>query len=101
MSGEAAFEALVERYTSEPDIELRKAFSSPGLCVDGSIFAMFVRGDLVVKLPAERCAELVDAGLGTPFESGRRRMREWVTIGAGEVDRWAGLAEEALAFGRG
>jgi TfoX/Sxy family transcriptional regulator of competence genes len=99
-SGEATFEDLVARLTREPDVELRTAFNSPGLRVDGKIFAMHVRGELVVKLPAERCAELVASGAGRPFEAGRRRMREWVTIGEADVGRWPELAEEALAFGR-
>jgi hypothetical protein len=52
----------------------------------------------VVKLPAGRCAELVAAGAGRPFQSGRRVMREWVTIEGVDPAAWVAYAEEALAF---
>jgi uncharacterized protein YndB with AHSA1/START domain len=58
---------------------------------------MLVAGELVVKLPAERCAEIV-AGGGRPFESGSRRMREWVVVGAARTADWPALSEDALAF---
>jgi hypothetical protein len=60
-----------------------------------------VRGELVVKLPAERCADLVAAGSALPFESGRGRpLRQWVSIPTGDPAEWLALAEEALAFAR-
>ncbi len=67
--------------------------------VGGKIFAMLVGERLVLKLPAERCAELVAAG-SEPFESGGRPMREWVSVGSGAAGDWPELAEEALAFAR-
>jgi TfoX/Sxy family transcriptional regulator of competence genes len=98
----AAFDELAARFAGRPAVDRRTSFRSPGLTVDGRIFAMLVDGELVVKLPAARCAELVEAGAGRPFESGRRRMREWVTItGAPEPVRWGELADEAFAFVRG
>ena len=62
MNADDAFDALVERHTREPDVDLRKAFASPALRVGERLFAMYVRGDLVVKLPADRCAQLVADG---------------------------------------
>jgi hypothetical protein len=62
---------------------------------------MLVRDELVVKLPAARCAELVAAGGAHPFEVGRRRMREWVAITHDVGADWRVLVREALAFVRG
>ncbi|HEX8054007.1 MAG TPA: hypothetical protein VF517_13535 [Thermoleophilaceae bacterium] len=76
-----------------------KAFRSPGLKVDGRIFAMLVGEELVVKLPAERCKALVTDGAARPFESGSRKMREWVVIELPPT-RWPELAREALSFVR-
>lgn len=73
----------------------------PGLRAGRTIFAMLVDGELVVKLPAERCLALIDAGGARPFEVGRRRMREWASVEPGGPHDWPALAREALAFARG
>jgi hypothetical protein len=83
----------------EPGVDEGTGFgTNPGLRVGGKIFAMEVRGKLVVKLPAERCEQLVAEG-AEPFVVGRRQMREWVAIEPGAQD-WRALAREALAFVR-
>ena len=68
--------------------------------VGGKIFAMLPYDELVVKLPAERCAAMVEAGEGRPFVSGKRTMREWVVVEGVDLDRWADLAADALAHVR-
>src|SRR5207244_13409690 len=70
--------------------------SNPGLRVGGKIFAMISRGELVVKLPAERVDELVESGASTRFDAGKGRpMKEWVSVPAKHHRRWAKLATEA------
>jgi hypothetical protein len=66
LSAEAAFRQVVARMRDEPDTEEGRALHAPGLKVDGRIFAMFMKEQLVVKLPAERCAQLVDDGAANP-----------------------------------
>jgi hypothetical protein len=93
------FEAILERFDGEPDIEHGTGWGkSPGLRVRRKIFAMLIDDELVVKLPADRCAELADAGHGRPFRSGGREMREWVVVGEEHADEWLRLAEDAHAF---
>lgn len=76
----------------------RPGFGSEALKVGGKIFAMPVEGALVVKLPAERVAALVESGVGSRFDPGHGRlMREWVVIRDAKVD-WLGLAREAREF---
>jgi hypothetical protein len=95
------FQAICDRLlAADPDIELKHAFSSPGLRYKDKIFAMHVRGDLVVKLPAHRGEELGSDGTARPFRVGQRVMREWVVIGADREFEWDALADEALAFAR-
>ena len=78
-----------------------RKFGSNGLKVNGKLFAMLVRGSLVVKLPKARVDALVGEGLGTPFDPGHgRRMKEWVTVAAGAAE-WVDLAREACRFVRG
>jgi hypothetical protein len=98
----SGFDAIVARFDGEADIEAGTGWgSSPGLRVRRKIFAMLVDGELVVKLPADRCAELVTAGRARPFRTGGREMREWIAVGEDHAHEWLGLAEDAHAFVRG
>jgi hypothetical protein len=100
MDATDAFSAIAGQLLDEPGVIEKTGFgSSPGLRVRGKIFAMLVRDELVVKLPAERCAALVAGGSARPFDSGRGRvMKQWVTVGAARAPEWPALAREALAF---
>lgn len=102
MDAEAAFAALAERFTREPDVEFGTGFGSvPGLRAKRKIFAMLQYGELVVKLPANRCAAMIKAGDARPFVVRRRTMREWVVVEGVDEDAWAALVAEALAYVRG
>lgn len=100
---ERAFQKLVKALTKadasiQPPEPSRRAFGSNALKVDGKIFAMLVRGSLVLKLPKTRVAELINAGIGGTFDAGKGKpMKEWVTILAVPA-KWAGLAREARQF---
>ena len=73
--------------------------ANEGLRVSGKIFAMLVRGELVVKLPRDRVDELVDAGAARRFDAGKGRpMKEWASVPASASRRWRGLVEEARTF---
>ena len=71
-----------------------RGFGANSLRVGGKIFAFVRGGDLVVRLPAARAAELVAAGDGTPFTSGGRELRGWVVLQAADAAAWAGYLEE-------
>jgi hypothetical protein len=66
------------------------------------IFVMFVRGRLVLKLPAKRVDELVAAGEGVRFDANKGTpMREWFSLDPEADLPWLPLASEALEFARG
>jgi TfoX/Sxy family transcriptional regulator of competence genes len=98
------FAELAERFAGEPGVVLPadgapRRFGSEALTVGGAIFAMLTRGELVVKLPAGRVAELIDSGAGRPFTSGKGRpMREWVEVAVDDAEVRYELAREALRF---
>jgi hypothetical protein len=74
------------------------AFGDNGEKVNGKLFALDVRGALVVKLPKARVDALVVAGKGTRFEpSPGRVMKEWLVVDAAPATR-AALKREARAF---
>ena len=63
------------------------------------IFVMFVRGRLVLKLPAERVEELVAAGEGVRLDANKGTpMREWFSVDPEAGLPWLPLAREALDF---
>ena len=73
-------------------------FGSTALRTNGKLFALFVRGTLVVKLPKKRVDALVDAGLAEYFDPGHgRRMKQWATILSPTLS-WVELATEAHQF---
>lgn len=76
-------------------------FGRSALRCEGKIFAMFVRGRLVVKIPAARVDELVRASEGVRFDANKGTpMKEWLSLDPGSEVEWADLAREALEFVR-
>jgi len=76
-----------------------RGFGANGLTVGGSIFAMVVRGRLVVKIDRDRVAALVAAGSGKPLETSTgKRMKEWVSLDPEHDEAFRALVREALTF---
>jgi hypothetical protein len=76
-------------------------FGKSALRFNGKIFAMLVRGDLVLKLPGERVDELVEDGHGVRFDANKGTpMREWLSLDSDSDQPWLPLAHEALSFAR-
>lgn len=95
------FDELVDEFVGRPGVTPPGAhgggFGSHALKVDGSIFAMYVRDHLVVKLPRARVLDLIDDGTGAPFDANTGTpKKEWLTVLDESV--WRELADEALAF---
>jgi hypothetical protein len=76
-------------------------FGRSALRFNGKIFAMLVRGRLVVKLPAGRVDSLVHDGLGVRFDANKGTpMKEWFSLDPRSELDWTELAREALEFVR-
>jgi len=76
-------------------------FGRGALRYQGKIFAMLVRGRLVVKLPADRVAALVGSGEGVAFDANKGTpMREWLSLDPASSLPWLPLTREALEFAR-
>ena len=76
-------------------------FGRGSLKYRGKIFAMLVRGSLVVKLPADRVTALISAGDGVAFDANKGTpMREWFSLASDSDLDWLPLATEALEFAR-
>ncbi len=53
---------------------------------------------LVVKLPRQRVAELIDAGIGEPFAPAGKVFNEWLSIPSADRALWRKLLHEGVAF---
>ena len=84
-----------EKQAGEPG----RKFGKNGLKTrSGKLFALFTQGTLVVKLPKERVATLVEEGAGKLFDPGHGRlMKEWLTVTSPKAS-WTELAKEAHGF---
>jgi len=71
-------------------------FGSPVLKMRGKVFAMLVKGRLVVKLPRGRVDKLLASRLGEPFDPGHGKpSKEWVAVDPNMSRRWGPLVDEA------
>lgn len=102
---ERRYAAIVQTLTRKPgvtqDAGSRKGFGSSGqLKVHDRIFAMLVRGDLVLKLPRHAVDAAVAERLGRRFEPRRdgRLMKEWLVVATNSKADWLTLARDALDY---
>lgn len=80
-TAEEFFADLSVEQLTRPGVSGGRIWHNEGLTANGKIFAMLVRGRLVVKLPATRAAGLIVAGDGVAFEPRPGRpMRQWVVV---------------------
>ena len=103
---EAHFALIVRELMHHPNVtppeegQAANRFGSSALKIKNKIFAMLVRGNLVVKLPKARVKTLIANGKGMHFEPRRdgRGMKEWIVLDPSMTDEWLSLSREALAF---
>lgn len=88
--------AALRRDTRVTEMEM---FGARGFRVRGKVFAIFWKGDLVLKLPEERAQALVAAKVAKSWDPGHgRQMREWIAFAPRTGGRWLKLVEEARDF---
>jgi hypothetical protein len=91
------FAPVVDAFAADPAVTAGRMMASFGLKVNDKIFAMVVKGMLVVKLPKARVDEMVGGGAGEHLETGQgRKMKEWIAV-RGDAG-WVELAREAYGF---
>lgn len=97
LRAEPSLAPVIDAYEEQAGPRGRK-FGSNGLKTNGKLFALFTQGTLVVKLPKERVAALVERGVGKPFDPGHGRlMKEWLAVTSPRAS-WLALAKEAHGF---
>lgn len=97
--GEKLFAQIASFYATpqtEYPVERAKLFGFDCFRINGKVFAKLHSGQLVMKLPANRIAALVDSSQVKAYEHRGRVLKEWGVIEASK-DIIA-LAEEARVF---
>lgn len=90
-----SFAPVAKAFLKDSQVTGGMMMASYGLKVKGKIFAMYGRGQFVVKLPKQRVDAMVESGAGKRFDPGHRRlMKEWVVVLTGKQS-WIALAKEA------
>jgi hypothetical protein len=94
------FWELAEPFLARDGVAAGKLMGFPCLRIEGGFFCTCDprTGELIVKLPKARVAELVASGSGQPFAPAGRVFSEWVLIDHRDEQTWIELMSEALAF---
>lgn len=92
---------LVPALEGLPGVDVQRKANHVSFLTGKKVFAYTMAAGLVVKLPAERIAELVDKGKAAPLVMGKRTMKEWAVIEPKEAKKHAknpALLKEAMGF---
>lgn len=94
------YDELTDDLLYDPAVGRSTMMGFPCLRRAGRFFASFdARAEaMVVKLPRERVAELVESGVGDPFAPNGRVFREWVSLPEPDREGWRRILAEALGF---
>ena len=96
---QALFESIIATHTRDAGVTKAKNFGSDGLRTGGKVFASLHKGQLLIKLPANRVESLVASGTASRFDPGMgRTMKEWVVVAPDRAQDWPALAAESRAF---
>ena len=95
--------ALADELLERDDVDEGTLMGFPCLRVGGRFFSTCDHrsGDLIVKLPRQRVAELIEDGVGAPFSPAGRVFKEWALVAERDRAAWLALMDEAYAFVKG
>jgi hypothetical protein len=100
-AGSATYDAVEHELLADPAVATGVLFGHRCLKFGRKVFACEHDGELLVKLPPDRLAELKAAQGARDFEPMGRRMGGWVKVPEPDGDAvraWTALADEAKAF---
>lgn len=94
------WELAAELQAADDRVTEGTIMGSPCLRVGKEFLAMnhHKRDGLVVKLPAVRVSELIEAGEGESFAPAGKVFKEWLAVTDVDEARWRELLNEGLAF---
>jgi hypothetical protein len=96
----AFFWDIAESFLADPTTSVGTLMKFPCLRVNGSFLAICDHrtGDLIVQLPRQRVAQLIDDGAARPFAPAGRTFKEWASIPERDAGTWRSLLTEARTY---
>lgn len=97
---ELFWELAAELHGQDPRVVEGTIMGSKCLRVGKEFLALvdYKGSGLVVKLPRERVAEIVEAKTGKPFGPGGKIFKEWLSVPKQDRKRWRSLLLEGIQF---
>jgi hypothetical protein len=94
------WELIGELQLADPRVEEGTIMGGRCARVAGEFLALVDHkgSGLVVKLPRDRVAQLIEQGHGQPFAPAKKVFKEWIAIPTQDRRRWRSLLEEGIAF---
>ncbi len=98
-SSDTLYSIIADELRTDPAVSQSKMFGSQGFKIAGKVFAVLVKGNLILKLPKVRVDHLVASDKGEHFDPGHGRiMKEWVAVKPTDQNEWLALAKQAKDF---
>ena len=101
LNADTPWASIVQKMLKHLGVTHAKMFGVSGIKIGGKMFAMSVKGELIVKLPKGRVDSLLASKKGKHFYhlfDKNLVMKEWVAIGQKNKRDWNKLAQEAKDF---
>lgn len=94
------WELIEELQLEDPRVEEGTIMGGRCARVSGEFLGLVdYRGSgMVVKLPKDRVAELIDQGVGQPFAPAKKVFKEWVAVPNRDRRLWRALLQESIDF---
>lgn len=98
-SAEQLYSLIADELGKDAAVSQSKMFGSQGFKIAGKVFAVLVKGKLVLKLPKETVGQFIATEKGEHFDPGHGKiMKEWVALKPISPDEWLALAKHAKDF---
>lgn len=93
------FAGMAKTFLKESGVTEGKMFGTSVLKIKNKVFAFPMKGMLVLKLPENRVAEIVDSKKGIYFDPGHGRIsKTWVAVSLSTKNEWLKLSKAAKDF---
>lgn len=94
---------IADRLLKQEGVNLSTVMNHPCLRYKGKFFAMMfmMQDSLLIKVSSARVNELIETGVGRPFNITGKKFKEWVLIPLEYESDYEALMSEALDYAAG
>jgi len=93
------YDELKVHFSNDRDVKVLSGRGAQGIKQDKKLIVMFMKGEIIVKLPANRVSEIIASGEGESYDPGTGKpMKNWVLIPGTHRNLWIKFCEEAKNY---